>query len=132
MAGGSALDLYPDSKEALALAVLDGHWAAERRGWASVLSNQTEQIRGRLQEIFDEEVEQVELVDEVIAEALERGDVTVTDARGAARSIVAQLEGQVLLAKLYNCTGVLDTLWTNALSLLGATTAGARARAGRP
>ena len=155
------------SKEALALAVLDGHWAAERRGWNSALaqdveplqrlrrlfeatqadqlagqqscgtisgcmfgnltlelSNQTEQIRERLQEIFDE---QVDLVDKVIAEALGRGDVTVTDTHEAARSIVAQLEGQVLLAKLYNNTGLLDTLWTNSLSLLGATKDGARA-----
>jgi TetR/AcrR family transcriptional regulator, transcriptional repressor for nem operon len=154
------------SKEALALAVLDGHWAAERRGWASALgddveplerlrrlfeatqadqlagqqscgtisgclfgnltlelSNQTEQIRERLQEIFDE---QVELVDAVVTEALARGDVTVTDTREAARSIVAQLEGQVLLAKLYNNTGLLDTLWTNALSLLGAESGGPR------
>ena len=155
------------SKEVLALAVLDGHWAAERRGWNSALaqdveplqrlrrlfeatqadqlagqqscgtisgcmfgnltlelSNQTEQIRERLQEIFDE---QVDLVDKVIAEALEQGDVTVTDTHEAARSIVAQLEGQVLLAKLYNNTGLLDTLWTNSLSLLGATKDGARA-----
>ena len=154
------------SKEALALAVLDGHWAAERQGWASALaddveplqrlrrlfeatqadqlagqqscgtisgclfgnltlelSNQTEQIRERLQEIFDE---QVELVDAVVTEALARGDVTVTDTREAARSIVAQLEGQVLLAKLYNNTGLLDTLWTNALSLLGAKPGGPR------
>jgi TetR/AcrR family transcriptional repressor of nem operon len=87
------------------------------------LSNQTEQIRERLQEIFDE---QVELVDAVVTEALARGDVTVTDTREAARSIVAQLEGQVLLAKLYNNTGLLDTLWTNALSLLGAESGGTR------
>lgn len=148
------------SKEALALAVLDGHWAVERRGWVSALgddveplqrlrrlfeatradqlagqqscgtisgclfgnltlelSNQTEQIRERLQQIFNE---QVDLVDKVIAEALEHGDATVTDTHEAARSIVAQLEGQMLFAKLYNDTRLLDTLWTNALSLLGA------------
>ena len=149
------------SKEALALAVLDGHWAAQRDGWNAALggdeepvrrlrklfeatqadqlagqhscgtvsgclfgnltlelSNQTEQIRERLQQIFNE---QVDLVDKVVVEALERGDVTVTDTHEAARSIVAQLEGQVLLAKLYNDTGLLDTMWANAKSLLGAT-----------
>jgi TetR/AcrR family transcriptional repressor of nem operon len=160
------------SKEALALAVLDGHWAAERRGWAQALaddveplerlrrlfeatqadqlagqrscgtvsgclfgnltlelSNQTEQIRERLQQIFDE---QVEMVDRLIAEALEHGDVTVADTHDAARSIVAQLEGQVLFAKLYNDTRLLGTLWTNALSILGATAGRERARAERP
>jgi TetR/AcrR family transcriptional regulator, transcriptional repressor for nem operon len=149
------------SKEALALAVLDGHWAAQRDGWNVALggdeepvrrlrklfeatqaeqlagqhscgtvsgclfgnltlelSNQTEQIRERLQQIFNE---QVDMVDQVVVEALERGEVTVTDTHEAARSIVAQLEGQVLLAKLYNDTGLLDTMWANAKSLLGAT-----------
>ena len=147
------------SKEALALAVVDGHWEAERRGWIQALtagdteplqrlrqlfeatqadqfagqqncgtisgcmfgnltlelSNQTELIRERLQQIFNE---QVEMVDKVVVEAVERGDATVTDSHETARSIVAQLEGQVLLAKLYNDTRLLDTLWTNALSLL--------------
>ena len=149
------------SKEALALAVIDGHWAAERRGWIQALasdaepvqrlrrlfdatqadqlagqrscgtisgclfgnltlelSNQTELIRERLQQIFNE---QVDMVDKVVAEAVQRGDATVTDTRETARSIVAQLEGQVLFAKLYNDTRLLDTLWTSALSLLGAT-----------
>jgi hypothetical protein len=53
-------------------------------------------------------------------EALERGQVTVRDACEAARSIVAQLEGQVLFAKLYNDTQRLDVLWTNCLALLRA------------
>jgi TetR/AcrR family transcriptional repressor of nem operon len=60
------------------------------------------------------------MVDKVVAEARERGETTATDTHEAARSIVAQLEGQVLLAKLYNDTRLLDTLWANALSLLGA------------
>ncbi|MEV6619223.1 TetR family transcriptional regulator [Streptomyces sp. NPDC051051] len=149
-----------ESKEALALAVLDEQWAAQRRDWERVLrsdreplerlrrlfeeteaaqragqascgtvsgcmfgnltlelSNQTEAIRSRLQEIFDA---QVDMVEEVISAALERGDVTVTDTREAARSVVAQLEGQVLFAKLYNNTAQLDALWRNCLALLGA------------
>ncbi|MEY9856009.1 TetR/AcrR family transcriptional repressor of nem operon [Catenulispora sp. GAS73] len=81
------------------------------------LSNQTEPIRRRLQEIFEV---QVELVEKVVADAQERGDATVADAREAARSVVAQLEGQVLFAKLYNDTQHLDTLWANCLALLGA------------
>ena len=152
------------SKEALALAVIDEHWAAERRGWIQALtsdaeplhrlrllfeatqadlvagqqscgtisgcmfgnltlelSNQTEPIRERLQQIFNE---QAAMVDKVIAEAVERGDATVTNTSEAARSIVALIEGQVLLAKLYNDTRLLDNLWTNAAALVGA----ARAR----
>jgi TetR/AcrR family transcriptional repressor of nem operon len=149
-----------ESKQALALAVIDEHWAAQRRDWDRVLhsdagplqrlrqlfaeteaslragqqscgtvsgcmfgnltlelSNQTETIRERLQQIFDA---QVEMVERVIVEAVERGDVAVGDTRKAAASVVAQLEGQVLFAKLYNDTQRLDTLWTNTLALLGA------------
>ncbi|MGX1267447.1 TetR/AcrR family transcriptional regulator [Streptomyces phaeoluteigriseus] len=149
-----------ESKEGLALAVLDEHWAVQRGDWDRVLrsdqepllrlrqlfeetaaaqragqatcgtvsgcmfgnltlelSNQTEAIRQRLQEIFDA---QVDMVEEVITAARQRGDVTVVDTREAARSVVAQLEGQVLFAKLYNNTASLGALWLNCLALLGA------------
>ncbi|MEU4097327.1 TetR/AcrR family transcriptional regulator [Streptomyces sp. NPDC026673] len=149
-----------ESKEALALAVIDEHWAAQKRDWTRILgddapplermrrlfeateaaqhagqqtcgtvsgcmfgnltlemSNQTESIRARLQEIFDA---QVDMVEAVVLEARERGEVTVTDAHAAAASVVAQLEGQVLFAKLYNDTGRLSPLWTNCLAILGA------------
>ncbi|WP_019069666.1 TetR/AcrR family transcriptional regulator [Streptomyces hokutonensis] len=151
---------FYESKEALALAVVDEHWAEQRREWARVLggdaaplerlrrlfeeteaglragqqgcgtvlgclfgnlslemSNQTETVRVRLQEIFDA---QVQMVDAVVTAARDRGDVTVTDTKEAARSVVAQLEGQVMFAKLYNNTGRLSPLWTNCLALLGA------------
>ncbi|MFF4749369.1 TetR/AcrR family transcriptional regulator [Streptomyces sp. NPDC002514] len=149
-----------DSKETLALAVIDQQWESQRGDWTRVLrddaeplerlrrlleetqadlregqqscgtvsgcmfgnltlelSNQTEPIRERLQEIFDA---QVKMVDEVITEARERGEVSVRDTTEAARSIVAQLEGQVLFAKLYNNTQRLEALWENCLSLLSA------------
>jgi TetR/AcrR family transcriptional repressor of nem operon len=149
-----------ESKEALALTVLDEHWADQQRAWARVLhsdaeplqrlrqlfeeteaeqlagqkscgtvsgclfgnltlelSNQTEAIRERLQEIFEA---QVDMVESVVAEAARRGEVTVADAREAARSVVAQLEGQVLFAKLYNNSSQLGVLWANCLALLGA------------
>jgi TetR/AcrR family transcriptional regulator, transcriptional repressor for nem operon len=149
-----------ESKEALALVVIDEHWASQRSDWVRILggdagplerlrqlfeatqadqlagqrtcgtisgclfgnltlemSNQTDAIRERLQQIFDA---QVDMVAAVITEALERGQVTVPDAREAARSVVAQLEGQVLFAKLYNNTQRLDALWANCLALLGA------------
>ncbi|MQY37420.1 hypothetical protein SRB17_54240 [Streptomyces sp. RB17] len=149
-----------ESKEALALAVVDEHWAAQQRDWTRVLtgdteplprlrrlfeetgagqravqqscgtvtgclfgnltlelSNQTEAVRGRLQEIFDA---QVDMVESVIAEARERGEVGVADTREAARAVVAQLEGQVMFAKLYNSTQRLSPLWENCRALLGA------------
>jgi TetR/AcrR family transcriptional repressor of nem operon len=152
-----------ESKEALALAVIDEHWACQRLDWTRLLgseaepferlrqlfeatqadqlagqrgcgtvsgclfgnltlemSNQTEAIRERLQKIF---TEQVDMVAAVITEARERGQVTVPDAREAARSIVAQLEGQVLFAKLYNDTQHLDALWASCLALLLGTNA---------
>ena len=150
-----------ESKEALALAVLDEQWRAQGADWKRILeggrrvplrrlrqlfqeteaslragqrscgtvagcmfgnltlelSNQTELIRERLQEIFDA---QVEMVEKVIAQAQQRGEVDVADTRETARSVVAQLEGQVLFAKLYNTTQRLDTLWANCLLLLSA------------
>jgi TetR/AcrR family transcriptional repressor of nem operon len=158
-----------ESKEALALAVIDEHWAQQRQDWARILggeaepverlrqlfeatqagqlagqqscgtvsgcmfgnltlelSNQTEAIRERLQQIFDA---QVDMVATVVSDGLDRGQVTVLDAREAARSVVAQLEGLVLFAKLYNNTQRLDALWTNCQALLGASPAPARAAA---
>jgi TetR/AcrR family transcriptional repressor of nem operon len=149
-----------ESKEALALAVIDERWADQERTWRHILtgqaeplqrlrqlfvateaaqlagqqncgtvsgclfgnltlemSNHTEAVRGRLQEIFEA---QVDLVAPVIAEARARNEVTVADPREAARSVVAQLEGQVLFAKLYNNTQLLGPLWANCLALLGA------------
>ncbi|MGV9229690.1 TetR/AcrR family transcriptional regulator [Streptomyces nigra] len=149
-----------ESKEALALAVIDEQWAAERRDWEGILrgdaeplerlkqlfeatenrqrngqetcgvvagcmfgnlslemSNQTDAVRERLQQIFED---QVDMVEATIAEALGRGEIEVADPREAARSVVAQLEGQVLFAKLYNNTGQLSTVWPNCLALLRA------------
>lgn len=149
-----------ESKEALALAVVDEHWAAQRQDWESALggdavplerlrglfeqteagqravqegcgtvsgcllgnlalelSNHAEPVRGRLQEIFDA---QVDMVEAVVAEARDRGDVTAADPREAARAVVAQLEGQVMFAKLYNSPRRLTPLWDNCRALLGA------------
>ncbi|MFY1620437.1 TetR family transcriptional regulator C-terminal domain-containing protein [Micromonospora sp. WMMD736] len=80
------------------------------------LSNQAEEIRARLQEIFEE---QISLIEQVVTEAKERGLAgSSVDTREAARSIVAQIEGRVLLAKLLNDPTQLETLWRNCLDLL--------------
>ena len=149
-----------ESKESLALAVIDERWAEQERTWSRILtgeaepltrlrqlfeateaaqlagqqscgtvsgclfgnltlemSNHTEAVRTRLQEIFEA---QVDMVAPVIAEALARNEIAVSDPREAARAVVAQLEGQVLFAKLYNDTQLLGRLWANSLALLGA------------
>jgi TetR/AcrR family transcriptional regulator, transcriptional repressor for nem operon len=148
-----------ESKQALALTVIDDHWAAQRAQWVAILrgegdplrrlrklfeatedvqragqaragvvvgclfgnlalelSNQAEEIRKRLQEIFDA---QIDLIEQVVVEAKEAGLAGASvDAREAGRSIVAQIEGRVLLAKLLNDPAQLDTLWHNCLDLL--------------
>jgi TetR/AcrR family transcriptional regulator, transcriptional repressor for nem operon len=149
-----------ESKETLALAVIDEQWELQRRQWSEVLhsdaeplqrlrqlfeeteasqragqqscgtvsgcmfgnltlelSNQAEAIRRRLQQIFDE---QVDMVEEVVIEAVKRGDASARDTHEAARSVVAQLEGQVMFAKLYNDTQRIGALWDNCLALLSA------------
>ncbi|MEV5147175.1 TetR family transcriptional regulator C-terminal domain-containing protein [Streptomyces sp. NPDC052727] len=149
-----------ESKEALALTVIDEHWAAERRDWTRILKsdteplqrlrqlfeateaehragrenrgsiagcmlgnlslemcNQSETVRDRLKEIFED---QVDLIEAVVAEAQSRGEAAVSDTRESARAVVAQLEGQVLFAKLYNTTAPLGALWANCQALLNA------------
>ncbi len=81
------------------------------------LSARDDEIQRRLQEIFDE---QITLVAEVVDQAQRDGTIDVPDAREAARSVVAQLEGSVLFAKLRNDPGQLDQLWPHTLALLGA------------
>ncbi|MEV5178131.1 TetR family transcriptional regulator C-terminal domain-containing protein [Streptomyces flaveolus] len=150
-----------ESKEALALTVLDEHWAAERRGWSSLLAddrepplqrlrrlfeateaehrtgredrgsiagcmlgnlslemcNHSEAVRERLKEIFED---QVDMIEAVVTEAKGRREIAVADTRESAQAVVAQLEGQVLFAKLYNTTSPLGVLWANCLALLNA------------
>jgi TetR/AcrR family transcriptional repressor of nem operon len=134
------------SKQALALAVVDQHWVWQRREWSRILtapdafeerlrqlfistaeiqsdalkgtgavvgclfgnlalevSGQDDPVRARLQEIF---AEQIDLIESAIP-------------HGAAKSVVAQLEGMVLFAKLFNDPGQLDQLWQNSMRLLG-------------
>lgn len=157
---GSFYYFFP-SKEALALAVIDRHWAWQQGVWAEILggpgtilerlralfaataqmqidartgtgwvagclfgnlalevSSQNEPVRERLQEIFDE---QIELIRAPLAAAVESGELQrpAEDVDGAAKAIVAQVEGLVLFAKLFNDPAHLDALWQNSLRLLG-------------
>ncbi|MFI2487387.1 TetR/AcrR family transcriptional regulator [Promicromonospora kroppenstedtii] len=81
------------------------------------VSSQNEPVRLRLQEIFDE---QIAMIASRLASAVESGELqSVADVDGAAKAIVAQLEGLVLFAKVFNDPSQLDALWQNSLALLG-------------
>ena len=80
------------------------------------LSAEDDPVRGRLQEIFEE---QIDIVEAALAVGVDEGELAVSDLRGSARAIVAQIEGLVLLAKLYNDPHQLDSLWTSTMRLLG-------------
>ncbi|WP_156727607.1 TetR/AcrR family transcriptional regulator [Streptomyces apocyni] len=82
------------------------------------LSTQEPEVRARLEEIFDE---QIALVARVLDEAAADGAIPRAHAEpSVARTVIAQLEGLVLFAKLKNDPAVLDTLWPHTLLLLGA------------
>ena len=74
-------------------------------------------LRARLAEIFDA---QVALVLDVLREAAAAGDVPASVASAAtARSVIAQIEGSVLFARLHDDPGVLAGLPTAVGALLG-------------
>lgn len=86
------------------------------------LSQQDSLVRERLEEIF---TEQIGLVQAALDDAANEG-VIPPPRPGTARSLVAQLEGLVLFAKLSNDPGILDGLWEQVRLLLGAADALAR------
>jgi TetR/AcrR family transcriptional repressor of nem operon len=80
------------------------------------VSEQDDPVRARLQEIFEE---QVDLVETVVRDGVEAGELVLDEPRVTAKSVVAQVEGMVLFAKLFNDPAQLDGLWHNAMRLLG-------------
>jgi TetR/AcrR family transcriptional regulator, transcriptional repressor for nem operon len=80
------------------------------------VSAQDDPVRARLQEIFDE---QIDIIEQAIRDAVVAGELRSPDPRATAKSIVAQIEGLVLFAKLFNDPGQLDQLWQNSMNLLG-------------
>jgi TetR/AcrR family transcriptional repressor of nem operon len=80
------------------------------------VSEQDDPVRARLQEIFEE---QIDIVEDALRQAQESGELSLSDPRESAKAVVAQIEGLVLLAKLYNDPGQLDSLWRNSMRLLG-------------
>lgn len=80
------------------------------------VSAQDDPVRMRLQEIFEE---QIDIVEDAIRTAVEAEGLAVATPRETAKAIVAQIEGLVLFAKLFNDPGQLDRLWQNSMRLLG-------------
>lgn len=82
------------------------------------LSNHEQEVRRRLEEIFDE---QIDLVWATLSHAAEEGTIPRSAAdRVTARAIVAQIEGMVMLAKLGNDPSVLADMWEHTLRMTGA------------
>ncbi len=74
------------------------------------LSDREPLVRNRIQEIFDE---QIGIVTDIVTQ------IGVPDPVDAARSVLAQLEGAVLFAKLRNDPMLLDGLWDQTRRLIG-------------
>ncbi|WP_304454541.1 TetR/AcrR family transcriptional regulator [Nocardiopsis sp. YSL2] len=150
-----------DSKQALTVEAVDGHWAEERQALETALAETAEdplgrlralveclvgdqrtdhsesgmihgclygnlalelsghepEVRRRLAEVFDD---QVAMVARLIGEAQQAGLVgSATGADTLASSMVAQIEGAVLLARVRNDPALLDEIWPSAERLLG-------------
>lgn len=84
------------------------------------MSTQEPALRERLRRVFDRNVEGFE---RILLEAVERGDLAALDARRGADSILALVEGSVMLAKMKNDPEVLRGLRHDVLRLIGAESA---------
>lgn len=80
------------------------------------VSSQDDPVRSRLQEIFEE---QIDILKTALGDGDEPDEVAEATRRETAKAIVAQTEGMVLFAKLFNDPGQLDRLWDNSMRLLG-------------
>ena len=79
------------------------------------VSAQEDPVRSRLQEIFEE---QIDIVEAALGTD-DLGELVAATPRATAKAIVAQIEGMVLFAKLFNDPSQLDELWRNSMRLLG-------------
>jgi TetR/AcrR family transcriptional repressor of nem operon len=86
------------------------------------MSTQEPELRERLGEEFERHVESYE---SVLAAAVERGDLEPLDVRRTAESILALVEGSVMLAKMKNDPRVLQGLGRDMLRLVGVGSRGA-------
>lgn len=81
------------------------------------MSTQEPELRDRLGQVFDRIVDSFA---GVVQEAVDREDLTPLDAESAGRSILALIEGTIMLAKMKNDPEVLEDLSRVVLQLIGA------------
>ena len=81
------------------------------------MSTQEPRLRERLHREFDRTVEGLE---SVLREAVERGGLSLRVTKQAARSVLALIEGTVMLAKMKDDPAVLAGLRRDVLALIGA------------
>lgn len=81
------------------------------------MSTQEPALRERLRQVFDHNVESLE---SVLDEAVDREDLPALDTHQAACSILALVEGSVMLAKMKNDPEVLGSLKRDVFRLIGA------------
>lgn len=86
------------------------------------MSTQEPALKRRLRRELDR---QIEVFETVLGQAAERGEVAVADVGGAARSILAMIEGTVMLAKIHDEVEILRDLRRDVLDLVGAGAAAA-------
>ncbi len=80
------------------------------------ISTQQPKLSERLRRVFDHTMHSFA---EVVREAIERGDLPTQDPRRAGRSILALLEGHIMLAKINNDAGMLQGAGKEILAFLG-------------
>lgn len=81
------------------------------------MSNQEPALRQRLRKIFEGNADSFA---QLLTEAVERGDIPPLDVRRAATSIIALIEGSILLAKTHNDSDVLEGLAQGIFRLIDA------------
>lgn len=81
------------------------------------MGSQDAVLRDRLRAVLDGQIDRFAAV---LQEAIDRGDLPRQDARGTAASLMALIEGTLLLAKASDDTEVLRDLGRNAFRLIGA------------
>ena len=80
------------------------------------MGSQDEVLRERLRTVLDAQIDRFAAV---LQEAIDRGDLPPQDARGTAASLMALIEGTLMLAKASDDTEVLRDLGPRAFRLIG-------------
>ncbi len=80
------------------------------------LSTQSEAVRNKLLDIFDQ---QAQLIAGALQEAIEAGELAPLDTHQAAQAVLAYVQGLLVLAKLHDDPALLQRMSGSAVQLLG-------------